>query len=116
LISPNTELGHLEFHGRDAETLVSGPARERRSLGWKRWASQFDQYLDLVYRCFWPDLVILGGGVSHEATKYLQYLTPRGPLKVARFLNSAGIVGAALAAADSPVPRPQGLSSPAISG
>ena len=59
------------------------------------------QCLDLVYRCFWPELVILGRGVSHESTKYLQYLTPRGPLKVARFLNSAGIVGAALAAADS---------------
>jgi polyphosphate glucokinase len=98
---PNTELGHLEFHRRDAETLVSGAARERRRLGWKAWAKEFDAYLDRIYRYFWPDLVILGGGVSKETSRYLQYLTPRGPLKVARLLNSAGIVGAALAAAEA---------------
>ena len=103
---PNTEFGHLEFHRRDAETLVSGAARERRKLGWKAWAREFDQYLDRVYRYFSPDLVILGGGVSKETRRYLQYLTPRGPLQVARLLNSAGIVGAALAAAEAGGYRP----------
>ena len=103
---PNTELGHLEYHRRDAETLVSGAARERRKLGWKAWAKEFDGYLDHVYRYFSPDLVILGGGVSKETGRYLQYLTPRGPLKVARLLNSAGIVGAALAAAEAGGYRP----------
>jgi polyphosphate glucokinase len=103
---PNTELGHLEFHGHDAETLVSGTARERRKLGWKAWAKEFDAYLDRLYRYFSPDLVILGGGVSKETRRYLQYLTPRGPLQVARLLNSAGIVGAALAAAEARGYRP----------
>ncbi len=103
---PNTEFGHLEFHRHDAETLVSGAARERRKLGWKAWAREFDQYLDRVYRYFSPDLVILGGGVSKETRRYLQYLTPRGPLQVARLLNSAGIVGAALAAAEAGGYRP----------
>ncbi len=103
---PNTEFGHLEFHRRDAETLVSGAARERRKLGWKAWAREFDQYLDRIYRYFSPDLVILGGGVSKETRRYLQYLTPRGPLQVARLLNSAGIVGAALAAAEAGGYRP----------
>ena len=98
---PNTELGHLEFRRRDAETLVSGAARERRKLGWKAWAKEFDAYLDRVYRYFSPDLMILGGGVSKETARYLSYLTPRGPLEVARLLNSAGIVGAALAAAEA---------------
>ncbi len=98
---PNTELGHLEFRRRDAETLVSGAARERRKLGWKAWAKEFDAYLDHVYRYFSPDLMILGGGVSKETGRYLSYLTPRGPLEVARLLNSAGIVGAALAAAEA---------------
>ncbi len=103
---PNTELGHLEFHGHDAETLVSGTARERRKLGWKAWAKEFDAYLDRLYRYFSPDLVILGGGVSKETRRYLHYLTPRGPLQVARLLNSAGIVGAALAAAEARGYRP----------
>ena len=103
---PNTELGHLEFHRRDAETLVSGAARERRKLGWKQWAGEFDAYLDRVYRYFSPDLMILGGGVSKETKRYIQYLTPRGPLEVARLLNAAGIVGAALAAAEAQGYRP----------
>lgn len=103
---PNTELGHLEFHRRDAETLVSGTARERRKLGWKAWAKEFDAYLDRVYRYFSPDLMILGGGVSKETKRYIQYLTPRGPLEVARLLNAAGIVGAALAAAEAQGYRP----------
>ncbi len=103
---PNTELGHLEFHRRDAETLVSGAARERRKLGWKAWAREFDKYLDRVYRYLSPDLIILGGGVSKETKQYMQYLTPRGPLEVARLLNAAGIVGAALAAAEAQGYRP----------
>jgi polyphosphate glucokinase len=103
---PNTELGHVEFRGHDAETLVSGSARERRKLGWKAWAREFDAYLDHIYRYFSPDLMILGGGVSKETKRYLSYLTPRGPLEVARLLNSAGIVGAALAAAEAHGYRP----------
>src|SRR5262245_30661223 len=57
---PNTEMGHLEFHGKDAETLVSGAARDRRRLGWKRWARAFGAYLDRIELYLSPDLIILG--------------------------------------------------------
>lgn len=96
---PNTELGHLEMHGKGAETLVSGAARERRGLGWKRWARQFNQYLARVEFYLWPDLIILGGGVSKEATRFLNLLDSQAPIFQARFLNTSGIIGAAYAAA-----------------
>lgn len=95
---PNTELGHLELHGRDAETRVSGAARERRGLGWKPWAREFNEYLGLVEAYLWPDLIILGGGVSKEMAKFERHLETRAPVIPAALLNSAGIAGAALAA------------------
>jgi polyphosphate glucokinase len=98
---PNLELGHIEFHGRDAETLISGASRERRHLGWKRWAREFGRYLDTLSRYLWPDLVILGGGVSKESSRFLGELGYDGRIRVARFLNAAGIVGAALFAAEA---------------
>lgn len=94
---PNTELGHLQLHGRDAERLVSGAARERRGLGWKGWARQFNVYLGLIEAYFSPDLIILGGGVSKELPKYVNYLQTRAPLVAAAMLNTSGIVGAAMA-------------------
>jgi polyphosphate glucokinase len=97
---PNTEFGHLEFHGRDAESLVSGVARERRKMSWKRWAHEFGAFLDCLDRWFSPDLLILGGGVSKESARFLRYITPPCPIETARLLNSAGIVGAAMAAAE----------------
>ncbi len=96
---PNTEFGHLEFHGKDAELRVSGAARNRRGLGWKRWAREFDEYLDRLELYFWPDLIILGGGVSKDMAKYAHLLTTRAPVVPAQHLNVAGIVGAAYAAA-----------------
>ncbi|MBA3960053.1 MAG: ROK family protein [Chloroflexi bacterium] len=98
---PNTEFGHLEFHGKDAELRVSGATRSRRGLGWKRWAREFDEYLDRLELYFWPDLIILGGGVSKDMTKYEHLLTTRAPVKAAELLNVAGIVGAAYAGAAS---------------
>lgn len=98
---PNTEFGHLEFHGKDAELRVSGAARSRRGLGWKRWAREFDEYLDRLELYFWPDLIILGGGVSKDMAKYEHLLTTRAPVKAAELLNVAGIVGAAYAGAAS---------------
>jgi len=98
---PNTEFGHLEFHGKDAESRVSGAARSRRGLGWKRWAREFDEYLDRLELYFWPDLIILGGGVSKDMAKYEHLLTTRAPVKAAELLNVAGIVGAAYAGAAS---------------
>jgi polyphosphate glucokinase len=96
---PNTEMGHLEMHGRDAETLVSGAARERRKLGWKRWTHEFNGYVERVERYFWPDLFIFGGGVSKEWAKWGKWAESRAPIVLARFLNTSGIIGAAYAAA-----------------
>jgi polyphosphate glucokinase len=94
----STELGHITFRGKEGETLVSGTARERRRIGWRRWAREFSAYLALLEKWLWPDLIILGGGVSKEYARYGKWLTSRAPIATARFLNTAGIVGAALAA------------------
>ena len=94
----STEFGHITYRGKDGELLVSGAARERRKLGWRRWAREFSEYLALLERWFWPDLVILGGGVSKEHAKYAKWLTSRAPIVTATFLNTSGIIGAALAA------------------
>jgi polyphosphate glucokinase len=96
---PNTELGHLEVNGRDAETRLSGAARERRGLKWPRWAEEFNVYLARVEAYLWPDLIILGGGVSKAFAKYDQWLKAQAPIVAAEFLNASGIVGAALHAA-----------------
>ena len=97
---PNTEFGHLEFRGRDAELRISGVARERRHLRWRAWANEFNAFLARVELYFWPDLIILGGGVSKELKKYERWLKSRAPIVPARFLNTSGIVGTALYAAD----------------
>ncbi len=97
---PNTEMGHLELHGKDAEERVAESARDRLNLNWRDWASGFDDYLHLLERLFWPDLFILGGGASKRADNYLQYLTVKTPVVVATLKNNAGIVGGALIAHD----------------
>jgi polyphosphate glucokinase len=98
---PNTELGHIEIKGRDAERQLSGVARERRRLRWKAWAEEFNVYLGRLEFYLWPDLIILGGGVSKVLDKYREYLKSTAPIVPAQFLNTAGIIGAALAAADA---------------
>jgi polyphosphate glucokinase len=97
---PNTELGHLEFRGREAELRLSGVARERRRLRWKAWALEFNDYLAQVERLFWPDLIILGGGVSKVMDKYRPWLKSRASIVPATYRNTSGIIGAALYAAD----------------
>lgn len=95
---PNTEFGHLIMRRKASETLVSGAARLRRGLGWKRWAREFNQYLAMLEFFYWPDRIILGGGVSKESQRYWQYLSTEAELVKAKFLNSSGIIGAAYAA------------------
>jgi polyphosphate glucokinase len=95
---PNTELGHLELDGREAELELSGAARERRGLRWREWAVEFNAYLARVELYFWPDLLIFSGGVSKSLEKYAPHLETRAPVVAAHFLNTAGIVGAAMAA------------------
>ena len=94
---PNTELGHLEMNGRDAELQASDAARKLETLSGKRWAKRFDQYLNTLERLFWPDLFILGGGVSKQFEKFAPYLSVQAQVTPATMLNEAGIIGAALA-------------------
>ena len=100
VLVPNTELGHLEVNGRDAETRVSATARERRRLRWKTWANEFNEYLARVETYLWPDLIILGGGISKVMDKYGPLLKSRAPIVPAQYRNTSGIIGAALNAAD----------------
>jgi polyphosphate glucokinase len=96
---PNTELGHLELHGKDAELRASDRAREENELSWSKWASRVDEYLDHIEMLFSPDLIIVGGGVSKKADKWMSELTVKAEIVPAALLNNAGIVGAAMAAA-----------------
>lgn len=93
---PNTEMGHLEWRGRDVELRLSGQARERRHMRWRAWANEFNAFLERVELYFWPDLIILGGGVSKEKRKFEKWLKSRAPIVPARYLNTSGIVGAAM--------------------
>jgi polyphosphate glucokinase len=98
VLVPNLELGHIEIRGKDAERRASASARERRSQSWAEWAPFLDEYLDRVDRLIWPDLIILGGGISRRADRFLPLLSVRPPVVAATLRNEAGIVGAAVRA------------------
>ncbi|MCB9135423.1 MAG: ROK family protein [Anaerolineales bacterium] len=95
---PNTEFGHIEIGGKDAEWKASEAARIREDLSWKKWAKRFNRYLQTLERLLSPDVIILGGGASKEAEKFVKRIEVQAELKIAAMLNEAGIVGAALAA------------------
>ena len=97
---PNTELGRAAPDLHLAERRSAAVARTRRGLSWKAWAADLDEHLDRIDQIIWPSIVILGGGVSKRAEKFLPRLTSRVPVTPAELLNDAGIVGAALAAAE----------------
>ena len=98
---PNAELGHIELNGKDAELTATDAARKRGKLSWSRWAGNFDAYLNRLEQLLWPDLFILGGGVSKVSEKFIPKLTVKAEVVPALLLNDAGIVGAALAAQES---------------
>jgi polyphosphate glucokinase len=95
---PNTELGHLELDGRDAESHAAASVREREGIGWKQWAPRVERYLRHVEMLFSPDLIIVGGGASKAADKWLPRVSIDTPIVPAAMANNAGIVGAALVA------------------
>lgn len=95
---PNSELGHIELKGKDAEHRASDRIREERNLTWKQYARRLDEYLAAIQRLLWPDLIIIGGGISKEADKFLPRLTSSAPVVAAKLFNNAGIVGAAMSA------------------
>ena len=103
---PNTELGHIEIRGDDAEHRASDGARKREDLGWKEYAERLDEYVTTIERLLWPDLIVVGGGISKKSEKFLPHLTARTEILPAQMHNNAGISGAALAAATEPSETP----------
>jgi len=93
----NTELGHLEIRGKAAERRASEVARERDELTWKQWAKRLNEYLAHLEVILWPDLIIIGGGISKKSEKFLPLLKTKAEIVAAKLLNEAGIVGAAVA-------------------
>ena len=96
VLLPNTELGHIELKGMDAEDYAAESAREREDLSWEKWTRRINRYLKKMEDLFWPDLIIVGGGVSKKADRFFPELTLRTPIVPAALLNEAGIIGAAL--------------------
>jgi polyphosphate glucokinase len=99
VLVPNTEFGHIEMNGKDAEQRASERAREQEDLSWGKWAGRVASYLDKMEQLLSPDLIIIGGGISKKSDKFLPKLTLRAKIVPATLLNDAGIVGAAMAAA-----------------
>jgi polyphosphate glucokinase len=98
VLVPNTEFGHVEIRGKDAERRASELAREEHDLSWESWAGRVDEYLSHVEALLSPGLIIIGGGVSRKAEKFLPLLTGlRAKVVPATLQNEAGIVGAAMA-------------------
>lgn len=95
---PNTEFGHIELLGMDAEKYASDAARKAEDLSWEDWAKRFDKYLVSLEKLVNPDLIILGGGASKKGERFLPLLTVKAKVVPAELLNNAGLVGAALAA------------------
>ncbi|UAL30032.1 ROK family protein [Nocardioides rotundus] len=100
IVVPNSELGHLEIEGHDAESRAANSAREREELSWEEWAGRLTTYYRTVERLFSPELFVVGGGVSKRSEEFLPLLDIRTPIIPAQLRNTAGIVGAALAAVE----------------
>jgi polyphosphate glucokinase len=97
---PNTELGHLELDGKDAEHRASAYVREAKQLSWEKWAERVERYLRHVDFLFSPGLILIGGGVSKKSEKFLPLIHGvRAEVVPAALHNDAGIIGAGLAAA-----------------
>ena len=111
---PNTEFGQMEIRGRPAERRSAAAARTRRGLSWKAWAMDLDEHLHAIDALMWPNLFILGGGVSKNADRFIPRLTQRIPVVPAQLRNDAGIIGAAIVAAeaDGRRRRPRGHPHP----
>ncbi|HEX3588717.1 MAG TPA: ROK family protein [Pseudonocardiaceae bacterium] len=97
---PNTEFGHLEVDGHDAEKRAAASVKDDKNLSWQEWAHRVSKYLSTLEGLIWPDLVIAGGGVSKKADHWLPLLDVRTEVVAAALKNDAGIVGAAAAAVE----------------
>jgi polyphosphate glucokinase len=95
---PNTELGHLEVDGQEAEHRAASSVKEKYGWSYRKWAREVTKVLVAIEDAFWPDLIIAGGGISRKADRWVPLLENRTPVVAAALQNTAGIVGAAMAA------------------
>ena len=100
VLVPNTEFGHIEVDGHDAETRASEVAREKHELSRRAWGTRFNRYLAALEKVLWPDLLIIGGGISKHPDKFMPLLESVAPIVPAKLANEAGIIGAARVARD----------------
>ena len=98
MLVPNSELGHLEIDGHVAEKRAASSIREDEDLTWEEWGERLTVYYRTVEKLFTPDLLVVGGGVSRDADKFLHLIDIRTPIVAAQLQNRAGIIGAALVA------------------
>ena len=98
---PNTELGHLELNGMDAEKWASARVRTAEKLDFPEWIARVNEYLRQLHALLWPDLFILGGAVSERFAEFAPLLRSEAQLRPAHFAGQAGVVGAAMAAAEA---------------
>lgn len=120
-IVPNLELGrvYLRGHKKTIEQIASDRVREEQKLDWETWGKYLNDYFNYIELLFWPDMIIIGGGVSKKHEKFFPYIKVRSKLLPAAFRNEAGIVGAAMAAfndhrsrlAAAPEPAPNGITT-----
>jgi polyphosphate glucokinase len=97
VLLPNTEFGHLEVGGKEAEHRAASSVKEAKNWSYERWTEEVTKVLVVVENAIWPDLFIAGGGISRKADKWIPLLKNRTPVVAAALLNTAGIVGAAMA-------------------
>ena len=97
---PNTELGHMELNGTDAEKWASAHVKTAENLDWAAWIERVNVYLERMHALFWPDVFILGGAVSEHFAQFAPLLRSQAEIKPAHFAGQAGVVGAARAAVE----------------
>lgn len=97
VLLPNTEFGHLEVGGKEAEHRAASSVKERKEWSYERWTKEVTRVLIAIENAIWPDLFIAGGGISRKADKWIPLLENRTPVVAAALQNTAGIVGAAMA-------------------
>ena len=100
VLVPNTELGHLEVEGHDAESRAANSARKKDKLSWERWAERLTIYYRTLEKLFSPDLIVVGGGVSKHGREFIPLIEIETEIISATLRNTAGIVGAAALASD----------------
>lgn len=102
VLVPNTEFGHIEMNGADAEQQASSGQKDKLGLAYEEWIPIIEQYFQQLERLLWPDLIVVGGGISADSALFLPQLQIRTPIIPARHLNMAGIIGAAVVAHENP--------------